>query len=865
MRGWSPRQADRLDATLSMRMPARTAGATVGGQLRAELIALAAAVEERCPSLHAELWLLGTDEERYVVHDAPARLRSHPCCSTAIRSATGVLLGAVVTFAREQRGPSRAEQESIESVTWMARLMIENARASEYRALLEQVPAVIYIADPGEDGRWHYVSPQLETVLGFTPEEWRADPLLWQRQLHPSDRDEVLADEESSEGTDCDPRATEYRMLHRDGRTVWIRDDALLVPDELGRRRWHGVLSDITDGKLAEAELERRAAQQAAVARLGEHALERLPVADLMQEAVSAAAEVLEVEITLVAELLADENALQLRASVGRSDAAPFERAPAGTRSQAGYALLLGAPVVVTDWATESRFEQSAPLHRAGVRSGVTVLIEGRDGPFGTFGAHSLRPREYSTGDVDFVQSLANVLADALERQTTEDAIEHRALHDPLTGLPNRVLFLDRLEHALERLRRQPRSQAAVLFIDLDHFKLVNDSLGHHAGDELLAAVATRLKQAVRPSDTVARFGGDEFGLLLEEVSSEIDAINTAERIAAVFARPFVLDANEHFVTTSVGIALAAGGELPDELIRDADAAMYRAKERGRARYELFDEVMRGRAIARLRIENDLRRAIERDQLRLVYQPIVSLRDESIVGVEALIRWNHPQRGLIPPSEFIPVAEENGLIERIGRWVLEGACRQAVHWAAARPDAAPVAMAVNLSPLQLSNRQFPETLSEVLQSSGIDPAWLSLEITETLLLDEADTIIDTLRAVKALGVRLVLDDFGTGYSSLSYLTRLPLDALKVDRSFVRSLAETSDNAITQAIIAMARALSLDVVGEGAETEAQVAELRALGCDLAQGYLFSAAVAPEEITAILQAGGITRAPRPRVES
>jgi EAL domain-containing protein (putative c-di-GMP-specific phosphodiesterase class I) len=324
-----------------------------------------------------------------------------------------------------------------------------------------------------------------------------------------------------------------------------------------------------------------------------------------------------------------------------------------------------------------------------------------------------------------------------------------------------------------------------------------------------------------------------------------------AERIAAVFARPFVLGTNEHFVTTSIGIALAEGGEPPDELIRDADAAMYRAKERGRARYELFDEMMRGRAIARLRVENDLRRAIERDELRLDYQPVVSLRDQSIVSVEALIRWDHPQRGLIPPDEFIPVAEENGLIERIGRWVLEGACREAAAWARARQDAAPIGISVNLSPLQVTQRGFPDLIAEVLRGSGLDPSCLSLEITESVLLEEADALGGTLRALKSIGVRLVLDDFGTGYSSLSYLTRLPLDALKVDRSFIDGLGtKPSDSAITEAIVGMARALSLEVVGEGTETEVQVAELRRLGCDLAQGNLFSPPVPAREIARIL---------------
>jgi predicted signal transduction protein with EAL and GGDEF domain len=352
----------------------------------------------------------------------------------------------------------------------------------------------------------------------------------------------------------------------------------------------------------------------------------------------------------------------------------------------------------------------------------------------------------------------------------------------------------------------------------------------------------------------VARFGGDEFGILLDEIADERDATHMAERVAAAFSRPFVLAGNEHFVSASIGIALARGGELPQELIRDADAAMYRAKERGRARYELFDEVMRGRAIARLRVENDLRRALERDELRLEYQPLVSLSDGSIRSVEALLRWEHPERGRVMPSEFLPIAEGNGLIEPIGRWVLEQACRQAGYWYAARPDDAPVGISVNLSALQIARAGLPELVLSSLHSSGLDPACLSLEIKESAMLGDFDALHDALDALKDLGVRLVLDDFGMGYSSLTYLTRLPLDALKVDRSFVDGLGtDGRDTAITEAIIAMSRALSLDVIAAGVETRAQADALLALGCRVAQGYYFSRAVPATSISEMLHGG------------
>jgi EAL domain-containing protein (putative c-di-GMP-specific phosphodiesterase class I) len=319
-----------------------------------------------------------------------------------------------------------------------------------------------------------------------------------------------------------------------------------------------------------------------------------------------------------------------------------------------------------------------------------------------------------------------------------------------------------------------------------------------------------------------------------------------------VFARPIVLDGNEHFVTTSVGIALAQGGEPADALIRDADAAMYRAKERGRARYELFDEVMRGRALDRLRVENDLRRALERDELELYYQPVVSLRQGSIVSVEALLRWHHPERGLVTPEGFIPVAEEIGLIKEIGQWVLEHACTQGARWYASRPDAAPIGMSVNLSPVELAHGDLPATVAALLRGTGLDPSCLSLEITEHVLLEESKDVVDRLHALASIGVQIVLDDFGTGYSSLAYLTRLPIDTIKVARSFVQALSpEPPGGAVTEAIVSMARALSLDVVAEGVETETQVKELRRLGCELAQGYYFSEPVPAEKITAMLQ--------------
>ena len=722
----------------------------------------------------------------------------------------------------------------------------------DYPGLLARVPAIVFSADPGPCGAWHYVSPNVEAILGYTAQEWCADPGLWRARLHPDDAEAVLAAEDAQRCEASDAEAMEYRMLHRDGRTVWVRDDARLVHAGDGTARWHGVLSDITDRKLAELQLERSAAQHAVVAALGEHALEGVSALELAQEALTAAVELLDVEVGAIIELTEDRSAFRFLVSHGLSPDVTSATMSASEATQPGYALAHGR-LIVTDWQTERRFAPSGPLLAAGVRCGMSIVIEGQSRPFGVLGLHSTRPRTFSRIDTDFAQAMANVLGDAFERKLTEDHIRHRALHDPLTGLPNRTLFMDRLGHALKHLRRR-ESCAAILLLDLDDFKLVIESLGHDVGDELLAAVAPRLKQTVRGSDTVARFGADQFGVLLDDVGGEHDAVEMAERIAAVFTRPFVLGGEEHFVTTSIGISLALGGERAEDLVRDADAAMHRAKERGRARYELFDERIRGRALSRLRVENDLRRALERDELTLDYQPIVALRDRRVVGVEALVRWEHPERGRVAPLEFIPIAETNGLIEPIGRWVLERACRQAASWCEQRPDAAPISVAVNLSAVEFENRNLPETVATTLRAANLDPALLALEITERAMMGQTDELTATLAALKQVGVRLILDDFGTGYSSLSYLSRLPLDVLKVDRSFIDGLGtERRDTAITEAIVAMSHALSLAVVGEGAETDRQIAELARLGCDLVQGYHFSRPVPAAQITEMLASG------------
>jgi diguanylate cyclase (GGDEF)-like protein len=468
--------------------------------------------------------------------------------------------------------------------------------------------------------------------------------------------------------------------------------------------------------------------------------------------------------------------------------------------------------------------------------------------------------RRFSASEQEVLLAFAEHASLAVTDARMVDDARHRAMHDGLTGLPNRALFLDRIAHALASARRRG-SAVAVLFLDLDNFKVVNDSLGHAAGDELLIAVGARLHETLRRSDTVARFGGDEFAILVEDVASEHDAVRVAEQVAALFVHPFPLEGREHFVSASIGIAISDGAAgLPETLIRNADAAMYRSKAQGRGGYELYDEIMRARALERLRIEGELRVAQSRSQLRLAYQPIVSLKTGEVTGAEALVRWAHPERGELAPDQFISVAEDSGLIIRLGEWVLGVACEEAARWARRRPDGPPLSVAVNLSARQVAEPRLAGVVEEALVRSGLDPANLVLEITESVLLEDAEAPAQTLRAVKDLGVRLVLDDFGTGYSSLGYLKRLPLDGLKIDRQFVDGLGTDSDDtAIVSAVTGMARGLGLEVIAEGVETVAQRDALRDLGCQRAQGFLFGRPVPAESFRAMTAGAG--RVPRP----
>jgi diguanylate cyclase (GGDEF)-like protein len=510
-----------------------------------------------------------------------------------------------------------------------------------------------------------------------------------------------------------------------------------------------------------------------------------------------------------------------------------------------------GATCVLLDISTDEGASLSSLEHLAAANPDVPVIVLS-DRPGEQYGLTAV-----TAGAQDYLRTpelnpaaLARAVTYAVQRKRSEVELAHQALHDPLTQLPNRALFSDRLSVALDRARRTG-GPVAVLFLDVDSFKQVNDTLGHHAGDHLLTVLAARFRDMLRPMDTVARFGGDEFTFLFEELESEREAILIAERISRTAAQPLTLgDEGETIVEVSIGIAIVTDPSVaPDSVIHDADTAMYRAKELGGSRFELYDETARVRASRRIELENALRQAIERHELRVHYQPRVSLSGETgLTGFEALMRWEHPERGLIPAAEFVSLAEETGLIVPIGEWVLEQALAHIARWRQSRPG---VTISVNLSARQLESPGLAAHLDAAVRAIGADPSVLCLEVTEDAVEHNPDIATRSLAALSAIGVKLALDDFGIGHSSVAGLRELPLDSVNIDRSFVSGLgADPATSAVVGALVELGHALGLSVVAEGVETDEQLARLRALGCDGAQGFLFSRPLPVDGVHALL---------------
>jgi diguanylate cyclase (GGDEF)-like protein len=495
------------------------------------------------------------------------------------------------------------------------------------------------------------------------------------------------------------------------------------------------------------------------------------------------------------------------------------------------------------------------------VRSLVVVTMIRADGTvMGALVAVSSAPRTWESSEQILLQDIAELGSTELqlrvalaEREVREQRLRHDSQHDPLTGLPNRAVFLKRLGDATLRARRGVDGLFAVLFLDLDDFKLVNDSMGHHVGDEVLVQIARRLEACLRGGDIVSRLGGDEFAILLERVADARETAMVAERVQEAIQAPMVISGYDWTATASIGVVLSSSAnEQPEYLLRSADMAMYRAKHQGRARYELYDRGQHAQALSRLQTESDLRRAVEREEFVLHYQPVVSMDTGQIVGVEALVRWQHAERGLIPPNNFIPVAEETGLIVQIGRWVLQNAVQDMGRLERAGVAPPEFTLAVNLSAREFSQLDLLRTVSDALSASRLSPSRLHLEITESVIFSQQILAMDTVAELKALGVRIHIDDFGTGYSSLSYLQRLPVDAIKIDRSFVRAIeVESRSRHVVQSLVSLARGIGLEAIAEGVNSAGQLEMLRGMECTHGQGFFFSKPVAYPELVTLLK--------------
>jgi diguanylate cyclase (GGDEF)-like protein len=514
--------------------------------------------------------------------------------------------------------------------------------------------------------------------------------------------------------------------------------------------------------------------------------------------------------------------------------------------------------VAVRDVRDDSNADVVAAARELGVAGYAGVALQAPDGAsLGILCVFEAEPRDWTQDELRVLATLSSVAATEvtlrrklIDRERVEEQLRHDTLHDSLTGLPNRAFFTERLRHAVQRARRHKDDMFAVLFLDLDNFKVVNDSVGHQSGDELLCVVARRLEACMRGGDMVARLGGDEFAVLLERISDVSDAARVAERIHGELVAPVNLGGYEVFTSASVGIALSSSAtELPDVLLRSADMAMYRAKKRGRSRYEVFNTSMHAEALTRLQVETDLRRALEREEFVLFYQPIISLKTGHITGLEALIRWRHPDRGLVRPTEFVAAAEETGLILPMGQWVLDKACSQMQELRRELNLQTPLELGVNLSAKQFSQPDLVEQVADAVRRSGLDPSTLCLEITEGVVIEKTMLATQTIAGLKEIGVRIYMDDFGTGYSSLSYLHRLPVDAIKIDRAFVSHMdTEDRPQQVVRTILTLVQNLGLETIAEGVTNAEQLQLLRQLGCTAAQGFLFSP---PIELAAVTQ--------------
>ena len=674
-----------------------------------------------------------------------------------------------------------------------------------FRQIAENVREVFFMISAQTD-EMLYISPTYEKVWGRSCQSLYENPQSWLSAIHPEDSLRAIATIETQFRTG-DEFEEEYRIVRPDNSVRWIWVRAFPIRDNQGEvNRFVGVAEDITKRKEAEEALKKS-----------------------------------EEQFRLTFELA------PIGMAITTLDG-KFKRVNQALCDSLGYTSQELLQLSFTDISHPEDVELHLSLEKK--------LAEGREEDFQI-------EKRYLAKDNRVVDTLLKVvivrdsngkplhfnnqILDITERKKMERQLLHDALHDSLTQLPNRALFMDRLEQQLKRTITQDNYEFAVLFLDIDRFKVVNDSVGHLIGDKLLIEIARRLEQCINPTDTVARLGGDEFTILLENIQNIEEATLVAECIYHALVLPFKLDGYELFASASIGIALSSDGyDKPEDILRDADLTMYSAKERGKARYEVFDPSLHELAIKRLQLETDLRRGLERQEFHIYYQPITSLVTGNLSGFEALARWQHPTRGMISPTEFIPIAEETGLILSLGNWLLKEACKQLRHWQVKYNLHPPLKISVNLSGKQLEEPGLVKQIEEILKETGLDGRFLKLEITESTLMDNLETATNILLALREKKIQLSIDDFGTGYSSLSYLHRFPVDTLKIDRSFIDQIQSNQDNsAIVKAIVTLAHVLNMDVIAEGIETTSQLAQLKLLKCEHGQGYYFSKPLTKEE--------------------
>jgi diguanylate cyclase (GGDEF)-like protein/PAS domain S-box-containing protein len=689
----------------------------------------------------------------------------------------------------------------------------------------------------------------LERVFGHPLAGLDPSAASWYELIHPEDQARVVTGIHRLIDSGGESWNGDYRFRRSDGSYASVHDRGHVIHNPSGRAvRMIGAIADVSVRKAAEETVRNQARQQRLIAEFGQQALASADLGEVLTHAVQLVSVALQVDRCSALELLPDQHTLIYKAATGwPSEWTGQRQVPLVEGRQAHYVMSRREPVVVADYASETRFELP-PVFREGVRSGALIPIPGAKGMYGILCVNTVMPRDFGPDDVSFLQSVANILAVAIERKNAEDRLAHLAQFDIITGLPNRHLLRDRLAQTLSLARRN-QWLIGVLFIDLDRFKAVNDTFGHSTGDKLLGQVAGRLKDCVRSADTVGRLSGDEFAVVLSNLTKADDAGIVAQKIVNALASPFTLDGHQTYISASIGIAIYPGDALEaDGLLKNADTAMYRAKEQGRNSYQFFLPQMNERLMERLSREAHLRGALERGEFLLHYQPKVSLETGRISGFEALLRWNHGDE-LISPADFIPILEDTGLIVPVGEWVLRAVCEQLKSWQSQGISPRPVS--VNLSARQFQHKGLLPMVKQALHDWDVPARLLEFELTESLLMSDAEEAVQMLHQLKALGVRLSVDDFGTGYSSLSYLKRFPLDLLKIDRAFIRDAISDSDDAtIIRTIISLAHSLGLQVVAEGVENEAQLRFLRAHGCDEMQGFYFARPMPPDACTRTL---------------